>query len=59
MNIDMRRKPARQLFEEKIRKLIKLSAIVESSRVRDEAQMTQHQSRTRAHIAEANVESKL
>jgi len=58
----MRRELARQPFEEKIRKvsqLTKLSAAVKSSRVREEAQMTPHPSRTRAHIAEASVESKL
>jgi hypothetical protein len=62
MKTDMRRQLARQPFEEKIRKvgrLIKLSATVKSSRVREEAQMTQHPSRTRAHIAEASAESKL
>ena len=59
---DMRLQLARQPFEEKIRKvsqLIKLSATVKSSGVREEAQMTQHLSQTRAHIAEASVESKL
>ncbi len=60
---DMRRELARQPFEEKIRKvgqLIKLSATVKSSRrSRREAQMTQHPSRTRAHIAEASLEIKL
>ena len=61
MKSDMRRQLARQPFEEKIRKvarLIKLSATVKSSRVSEEAQKTQHPSRTRAHIAEASVESK-
>ena len=55
----MRRELARQPFEEKIRKvgqLIKLSATVKSPRVREDAQ---HPSRSRAHIAEASVESKL
>ncbi|MEY2576815.1 MAG: hypothetical protein QOF80_2302 [Verrucomicrobiota bacterium] len=49
MNADMRRELARQPFEEKIRKvgqLIKLSATMKSSRVREEAQMAQHPSRT-------------
>ena len=49
MNIDMRRELARQPFEQKIRKvgqLIKLSATMKSSRVREEGQMTQHPSRT-------------
>lgn len=62
MKTDMRRQLAQQPFEEKIRKvgqLIKLSATVKSSRVREEAQMTQHPSQTRAHIAETSVESKL
>ena len=62
MKSDMRRQLARQPFEEKIRKvsqLIKLSAAVKSSRVREETKMTQHPSRTRAHIAEPSVESKL
>ena len=62
MKTDMRRQLARQPFAEKIRKvgqLIKLSATVKSSRVREGAQMTQHPSRTRAHIAKASVESKL
>lgn len=62
MKADMRRQLARQPFEEKIRKvgqLIKLSATVKSSRIREKAQMVQHPSRTRAHIAEASVESKL
>ena len=62
MKTDMRRELARQPFEEKIRKvgqLIKLSASVKSSRAREEAQMTQHSSQTRAHIAEASVDNKL
>jgi hypothetical protein len=62
MKTAMRRKLARQPFEEKIRKvgqLIKLSAAVKSSRVREDPQMRQHPTRTRAHITEANVESKL
>jgi len=62
MKTDMRRELARQPFEQKIRQvgqLIKLSATVKSSRVREEAQMTQHPSQTRAHIAEASVDSKL
>jgi hypothetical protein len=45
MKTDMRHQLARQLFEEKIRKvgqLIKLSATVKSSRVREKAQTTQH-----------------
>jgi hypothetical protein len=45
MKTDMRRELARQPFEQKIRQvaqLIKLSATVKSSRVREEAQMTQH-----------------
>ncbi|MEY2518634.1 MAG: hypothetical protein QOF24_393 [Verrucomicrobiota bacterium] len=49
MKIDMRRQLARQPFEVKIRKvgqLIKLSATMKSSRVREEAQMTQPPSRT-------------
>jgi hypothetical protein len=49
MKIDMRRQLARQPFEEKIRKvgqLIKLSATMKSSRVREAAQMTRHPSRT-------------
>jgi hypothetical protein len=49
MKTDMRRELARQPFEEKIRKvgqLIKLSATMKSSRVREEAQMAQHPSRT-------------
>ena len=49
MNIDLRRALARESFEEKIRKvgqLIKLSATMKSSRVREEAQMTQYPSRT-------------
>ena len=47
MKTDMRRQLARQPFEEKIRKvgqLIKLSATVKSSRVREGAQLTQHSS---------------
>ena len=62
MKSDMRRQLARQPVAEKIRKvgqLIKLSATVKSSRVREGAQMTQHSSRTRAQSAEASVESKL
>ena len=62
MKTNMRRQLARQPFEEKILKvgqLIKLSATVKSSRVREEAQMAQHPSQTRAHIAEASVDSKL
>ena len=54
MKAEMRRQLARQPFEQKIRKvgqLIKLSASVKSSRVREEAQMTQHPSRTRPPIA--------
>ena len=56
----MRRTLARESFEEKIRKvgqLIKLSATVKSSRVREEAQMTPHTSRTRADIAPTSVKS--
>lgn len=51
MKTDMRHQLARQPFEEKIRKvgqLIKLSATVKSSRVREKAQITQLPSRTRA-----------
>jgi hypothetical protein len=62
MKADMRRQLARQPFEEKIRQvgqLIKLSATVKSSRGREEAQLTQHPSRTNAHIAEASVDGKL
>jgi hypothetical protein len=62
MKTDMRRHLARQPFEEKIHKvgqLIKLSATVKSSRVREDAQMTQHPSRTRAHTAGASGESTL
>ena len=62
MNTDMRRALARDSFEEKIRKvtrLIKLSATVKSSRVRDRAQITQHPSRGRADTAEASAESRL
>jgi hypothetical protein len=62
MKTAMRRELARQPFEEKIRKvgqLIKLSATVKSSRGREDAQMAQHPSRTRAPIAETSVESKL
>ena len=58
---DMRRELARQPFEEKIRKvgqLIKLSASMKSSRVREEAQMTQHPSRSPASISKASVERK-
>ena len=56
MKTDMRRKLARQPFEEKIRKvgrLIKLSATVKSPRSREAAQIKQHQypSRTPAPIA--------
>ena len=61
MKTDMRRQLARQPFEEKIRKvgqLIKLSATVKSSRVREEAQTT-HPSQLRTQSAEASVESKL
>lgn len=60
MKTDMRRALARQPFEEKIRKvgeLIKLSATVKSLRVREEAQMPSHTSRTRADIAPACVKS--
>ena len=62
MKTDMRRELARQPFQQKIRKvgqLIKLSATMKSSRVREEAQMAQHSSRTPAPIAKASVESKL
>jgi len=62
MKTDMRRELARQPFEQKIRQvgqLIKISATGKSSRVREEAQMTQHPSQTRARIAEAGVDSKL
>ena len=62
MKTDMRRELARQPFQQKIRKvgqLIKLSVTMKSSRVREEAQMTQHPSRTPAPIAKASVESKL
>ena len=63
MKTAMRHKLARQPFDEKIHKvgqLIKLSATVKSSsRDREDAQMTPHPSRTRAHRAEASVESKL
>jgi hypothetical protein len=62
MKTAMRRELARQPFEEKIRKvgqLIKLSATVKSLRVREDAQVTQHPSRTRPHITEASAESKL
>ena len=62
MKTAMRLELARQPFEEKIRKvgqLIKLSATVKSSRVREDAQVTQHSSGTSAHIAEASAESKL
>lgn len=62
MKTAMRRELARLPFEEKIRKvaqLIKLSGTVKASRVRDDAQMMQHPSRTRAHIADPRVESKL
>ena len=61
MKSDMRRQLARQPVAEKIRKvgqLIKLSATVKSSRVREETQTT-HPSQTRAQSAEASVESKL
>ena len=57
MKIEMRRSLARQPFEEKIRKvgqLIKLSASVKSSRVREDAPMI---SQTRADIAETSVKS--
>jgi hypothetical protein len=60
MKTKMRRQLAQQPFEEKIRKvgqLIKLSATMKSSRVREEAHMTQHPSQTRAHIAGASVEN--
>lgn len=56
----MRRDLARQPFEEKIRKvgqLIKLSATVKSSRVREEAQTTPDTLQTRAEIAETGVKS--
>ncbi len=59
MKTAMRRELARQPFEEKIRKvgqLLKLSATVKTSRVREDAQIAQHPSRTRAHITEASVE---
>ncbi len=59
MKTDMRRELARQPFEEKVRKvgqLIMLSATVKSLRVREDAQRTQHLSRTRAPIADASVE---
>jgi len=62
MKTAMRRELARQPFEEKIRKvgqLIKLSATLKSSRVREGAQMTQHPPRTRVPIAETSAESKL
>jgi hypothetical protein len=61
MKTNMRRELGRESFEEKIRKvaqLIKLSAAVKSSRVREEARMTQPPSPTRAPIAGAGVESK-
>ena len=62
MKTDMRRELARQPFQQKIRKvsqLIKLSATMKSSRVREEAQIRQHPSRTPAPIAKATVEGKL
>ena len=62
MKTDMRRQLARQPFEEKIRKvgqLIKLSATVKSSRVREEAPVAQQPPQTGARIAEASVKSKL
>jgi hypothetical protein len=62
MKTEMRRELARQPFEQKIRKvarLIKLSATMKSSRVREDAHMAQHPSRTRAPIAKASVGSKL
>jgi hypothetical protein len=62
MKTDMRRELARQPFEQKIHQvgqLIRLSATVKSSRVREEAQMTQPPSQTRAPIAEASVDNKL
>lgn len=62
MKTDMRRELARQPFEEKIRKvgqLIKLSATVKSSRVSEDAEMTQDPSKTRTRIAEASAKSKL
>jgi hypothetical protein len=49
MKTDMRRHLARQPFEEKIRKvgqLIKLSATMKSSRIREGTQMARHPSRT-------------
>jgi hypothetical protein len=53
MKTDMRRKLAQQPFPQKIRKvgqLIKLSATMKSSRIREEARMTPNPSRTpRAH----------
>jgi hypothetical protein len=60
MKTDMRLELARQPFQQKIRKvgqLIKLSATMKSSRVRDEAQMTQPTAPTPTPIAEASVES--
>jgi hypothetical protein len=54
MKIAMRRALARQPFEEKIRKvgqLIKLSATVKPSTVREDEQMTQRPSRTRTRGA--------
>jgi pheromone shutdown protein TraB len=61
MNIAMRRQLARLPFEEKIRKvgqLIKLSATVKSSRVREETPITQPPTQTRRRIAEGIIESK-
>ena len=61
MKTDMRRELARQPFEVKIRKvgqLIKLSATMKSSRVREEKQRTQHPPRTPAPLAKPSVESK-
>jgi hypothetical protein len=61
MKTDMRRKLAQQAFPQKIRKvgqLIKLSATMKSSRVREEARTTRHPSRTPAPIAKASVENK-
>jgi hypothetical protein len=61
MKTDMRRKLAQQPFPQKIRKvgqLIKLSATMKSSRVREEARRTRHASRTPAPIAKASVDNK-
>ena len=50
---------ARGQLEEGKRGVAAVADKVDPPRVREEAQMMQHPSRTRAHIAEASVESKL